>query len=234
MAVKLRRALFYTNVDVQPTNAIKYYRQALEIADEMGLDPFSDEILGVKIQVAFLMEKIRQTQQAIDVLEIVHADCLKWIEELGGKEGNAGKRSRVLGKTVGISVKLGELYSSTAIDDMEAAEASLTYSVTTVLNEKKRREEEGVKEGEGPWMSDEEVGGALECKTVSLLKHVHIFLCGSNRNPGPPALGNHYEKRNLHYLAVPLFLQALNLIPKSNCHSVVLSKQSLPPPSSAP
>lgn len=180
MAVKLRRALFYSNIDVQPTNAVKYYRQALEIADELGVDPFSDEIIGVKIQLAFFMEKIKQYEKAIEVLEIVHRDCLKWIEELGRKEGNEGKRTRVLGKTVGISVKLGELYSSNAIDDLEAAEAKLMYSVTAVLKEKKRREEEGVKEGEGPWMSDEEVGGALECKTISILKSRHVSLSDSN------------------------------------------------------
>lgn len=210
VAAKLRRALFYTNIDLQPNNAVKYYRQALEVADEMGLDPFSDEIIGVKIQVAFLMEKLKQYEKAIEVLEIVHADCLRWIEELGGKEGNEGKRSRVLGKTVGISVKLGELYSSNQIDDTEAAEKKLIYSVTAVLKEKKRREEEGVKEGEGPWMSDEEVGAALE------------------------SLGNHYEKRNHHYLAAPLFLQALSLCPQSNCHSVVLSYPPLSPVPSNP
>lgn len=175
MAAKLRRALFYTNIDLQPTNAVKYYRQALELADEMGVDPFSDEIIGVKIQLAFLMEKIKRYEKAIEVLEIVHADCLKWIEAFGGKEGNEGKRSRVLGKTVGISVKLGELYSTNEIDDMQAAEEKLMYSVTAVLKEKKRREEEGVKEGEGPWMSDEEVGGALECKTTSLLTGLCCF-----------------------------------------------------------
>ena len=126
------------------------------------MDPFSDEILGVKIQLAFLMEKIKQYEKAIFVLETVHADCIRWIEQLGGKPGNEGKRSRVLGKTVGISAKLGELYASEDIDDLEAAEEKLMYSVTAVLKERKRRQDEGVREGEGPWMSDEEQGAALE------------------------------------------------------------------------
>lgn len=226
MAVKLRRALFYTNVDLQPTNAVKYYRQALEVADEMGLDPFSDEIIGVKIQLAFLMEKIERHEKAIEVLEIVLADCLKWIEALGGKEGNEAKRTRVLGKTVGISVKLGELYSSNQIDDLEAAEEKLMYSVTAVLKEKKRREKEGVKEGEGPWISDEEVGASLEGKTISLLKGLCVFPIDSNKNPGPSALAELYQTRNLHYLAAPLLLQALSYLPPSHCHSVVLSNSS--------
>ncbi|KAL9129083.1 MAG: hypothetical protein Q9175_007391, partial [Cornicularia normoerica] len=122
VAAKLRRALYYTNMDVQPKNALKYYRQAIMLADEMGLDPFSDEMLGAKIQVAFFFEKLHQYRKAIDVLELIREDCLKWMEKLGGKKGNEGKRTRVLGKTIAISVKLGEHYANQYIDDMEAAE----------------------------------------------------------------------------------------------------------------
>ena len=130
----------------------------------MGMDPFSDEIIGTKIQVASLMEKIHQYQKAIDVLEIVHSDCLKWMEKRGEREGNEGNRTRVLGKMVGVSVKLADLYSVQYIADHEAAEARLIWAVETVLKEQKRREDEGVKEGEGQWMSNEEIGGALEGK----------------------------------------------------------------------
>ena len=162
VAAKLRRALFYTNIDVQPKNALKYYRQAIELADEMGLDPFSDEMLGVKIQVATFYEKLHEYQKAIDVLELVREDCLKWMEKLGGKEGNEGKRTRVLGKTIAISVKLGEHYANQYIDEKDAAEEKLVWAVTALLKEQRRREDEGVKEGEGQWMTNEEIGGTLE------------------------------------------------------------------------
>ncbi len=162
VAVKLRRALYYTNIDPQPKNALKYYRQALEVADELGLDPFSEEMLGVKIQVAFFYEKIHQYQGAIDVLEVVRRDCLMWIERLGGKEGNEGKRTRVLGKTVAVSVKLAELYANVYVADREAAEEKLVWAVTALLREQKRREDEGVRDGEGEWMTNEEIGGSLE------------------------------------------------------------------------
>ncbi len=167
VAAKLRRALYYTNIDLQPENALKYYRQALVLADEIGMDPFSDEIIGVKIQLAAMFEKIRSYQRAIDVLEIVRRDCLLWMEKLGGLERNVGKKTRVLGKTIGISVRLAEYYAAEEIQDDDAAEERLVWAVTTLLKEQRRREEEGVKEGEGEWMTNEEIGASLECKLFS-------------------------------------------------------------------
>lgn len=184
VAAKLRRALFYSNIDLQPKNAMKYYRQALALADEMGLDPFSEEMLGVKIQVASFCEKIHQYQSAIDVLERVRGDCIKWIELLGGKEGNEGKRTRVLGKTIAISVKLGEHYANEYVGDQEAAEERLVWAVTALLKEQTRREDEGVKEGEGEWMSNEEIGGSLEGGFMCTLCKEHCSL-NTWRSIGP-------------------------------------------------
>lgn len=91
VAKQLRKALYYTNISLQPRDAVKYYREALRVADEIGMDPFSDEIIGVKIQLASFMEKIQQYQKAIDILEIVKGDNLKWLEVLGNKPGNGGR-----------------------------------------------------------------------------------------------------------------------------------------------
>ncbi|EME46542.1 hypothetical protein DOTSEDRAFT_70526 [Dothistroma septosporum NZE10] len=199
VAKKLRRAIYYTNVDLQPQEAIKYYRQALQEADEVGMDPFSDEIIGVKIQVAKLMEDIQQWHKAIEVLERVRADNLAWLEQRGLLEGNKKKRTNVLAKTVGLSVKLGELYGTPAVYDREVAQERLVWAVETVLKERQRRQSKQVKEEEeGPWMNDEEVGAALE------------------------SLAHSYEAKDQHYLATPLFLQALSLYPHKDCHQVIL------------
>lgn len=181
VAAKLRRALYYSNIDVQPRNALKYYREALVLADEMGLDPFSDELLGVKIQVATFFEKVHMYQEAIDMLETVRRDNLKWMESLAGKEGKEGKRTRVLGKTIAISAKLGELYTNEYVDDSEAAEEKLVWAVTALLKEQKRREDEGVKEGEGPWMTNEEIGASLEGGLPSLYFTLAFCLAQSER-----------------------------------------------------
>jgi len=213
LAKKLRRAVWYTSQDVQPKEALKYYKQALEVAHELGMDPYSDEILGVKICVAQLMESIQNYPKAIQVLEIVRSDCLKWEKELGHLERNKQKRTRVLAKTIAISVKLSELYSNPYVRDPTMAEERLVWAVELSIREKQRREKNNISdEEEGPWISDDEMGAALE------------------------ALAHNYEEKDKHYLASPLFLQALSVKPTVDCHSVVLMNnlasslaQQLPP-----
>lgn len=224
VAQKLRKAIFYSSVDIQPRNAVKYYKQALLAAQEVGMDAFSDEVLGIKIKLSALMQNIGDVQRAIEVLEIIQRDCGEWMEDLGrGRKGeNRERRTSVLKKMVGISVRIGELYADERVGNQEAAEEKLVWAVTTVLRERERREREGVKEGEGEWLSGEEIGAALECKVpfgvarfcVKSLMMVVVRV----------ALGSHYEARNQHFLAAPLFLQAVALIPMNNCHAITLSK----------
>ncbi|KAI0005648.1 TPR domain-containing protein [Xylariaceae sp. FL0662B] len=237
IAQSLRRALYYSNYGPDPQLAMKYYKLALEQCAEAGIDIFSAEVMGVKIQLAAWLEKIGSYQNSIDVLEALLRDCKKWVEVMeqsvrdgrvdkggrligaparprpaavqGGKseeedeeeeppENLWAKRTRILGKMVGISVKLGELYADEHVLQGDLAGERLIWAVETVLKELHRRQVEGVKEGEGDWMDPEQIGGTLE------------------------ALGNHYESKSQHYLAAPLFLQAITLSPPNSCHMAVL------------
>ncbi|KAI1262725.1 hypothetical protein F5Y18DRAFT_150382 [Xylariaceae sp. FL1019] len=234
VAKSMRRALYYTNYGPDAKLAHKYYTLALEQCKEHGLDPFSDEVMGIRIQVAAWLEKIGKYENAIDVLEKLLVACREWVEtvEKSAKDGlidNAGrplgslkaqaearrppeaageevvlpenlwaKRSRVLGRAVGISVKIGELCADEHVLQGDAAGEHLIWAVETVLKEIQRRQVEGVKEAEGDWMTPEQTGGALE------------------------ALANHYESKSLHYLAAPLYLQATTMSPPNSCHTAVL------------
>ncbi|KAF2744636.1 hypothetical protein M011DRAFT_470237 [Sporormia fimetaria CBS 119925] len=214
VAKKLRRAIYYSrgsNLDLREAN--KYFRQALAAATELGMDPFSPEILGVKYAISNLFEQQGNFPLACDVLEIMRVDCQRWVREFGDKHRLDGDRSRVLKVLVQLDVKLGELYMSKYMNQPEDAEKRLVEAVETALSEKLRREKDGVKEGEGDWLNEQELGGALE------------------------SLGSCYEMNNNHYLATPLFLQALTLCPPKSCHAVVLMNnissslaQSTPPP----
>ncbi|KAK6204220.1 hypothetical protein LQW54_008339 [Pestalotiopsis sp. IQ-011] len=206
VAKSMRRALYYSNYSPDPKLALKYYKMALEQCESNGLDPFSDGVMGIKIQLAAWLEKVGSYKGAIEVLESLLRDCNTWVAKMEkstrdgliDKDGNLigftkapkarteknagkpeeeeedpenlfGKRTRVLGKTVGISVKLGELYADEHVLQSDIAGERLVWAVETVLKELQRRQVQGVKEGEGEWMSPEQIGGALEAPDGSAL-----------------------------------------------------------------
>ncbi|KAH8700077.1 hypothetical protein GQ44DRAFT_733138 [Phaeosphaeriaceae sp. PMI808] len=200
VARKLRKALFYSRgkwLDIREAN--KHFRQALQLADELGMDPFSDEIMGVKYTIAALFEDAGHYSLAIDVLEIMRSDCQRWVDHFSHKHWNDGNRSRVKKNMVQINVKLAQLYDTKYVNEPENAEKRLVEAVESALGEQQRRESEGLKAGEGPWLTTDELGATLE------------------------ALGTHYEQFDSHYLATPLFVKALQLSPPTSCHSVIIS-----------
>lgn len=207
IAKSLRRALYYTNINPDTELARKYYKRALEQCDEFGLDPFSDDVLGIRIQTAAWQEKLGNYLGAIFVLESIYRDCLLWVATMEKaiadgtvdksgvvkpppapepKEGEAPKeqkqqenlwrkRNRLLAKAVATSNKLGELYGDDHVNDFENAQKRLTWTVETALKEWRRRSTEGVKPEEGPWLSPEELGGAMECKLFPVIYTMRRF-----------------------------------------------------------
>lgn len=163
VAKKLRKALFYSrgkHLDIKEAN--KFFRQALDTATELGMDPFSDEIMGVKYLIAKLFEDAGYYSLAVDVLEIMRADCHRWVSEFSDKHWTDGNRSRVKKNLIQINVKLGQIYDVKYVNEPENAEKRLVEAVEDALREKQRRESDGVKAGEGDWLSNEEMGGTLE------------------------------------------------------------------------
>ncbi|KAE8144924.1 hypothetical protein BDV25DRAFT_165775 [Aspergillus avenaceus] len=81
VAQSLRTAVYYTEVDLNPPKALEAYKLALRMAVEMGMHPFSDEVLGIKLQVAMMLEKAGLVNPAVDVLERTKREALNWVEE---------------------------------------------------------------------------------------------------------------------------------------------------------
>ncbi|KAF5674255.1 hypothetical protein FCIRC_7832 [Fusarium circinatum] len=243
IANSLRRALYYTNISPDSELALKYYKRAMDQCAEHGLDPYSDEVLGIRIQTSHWLQKIGNYSGCLRVLEGILADCNRWIRvmEHSVKEGQVNddgrlikpasetpeassthvandstssneqeatngdfipeslwhKRQRLLTKTVGIAIKLGELYADEHVLDPDSSQKHLIWAVETALKEFRRRKEEGIKPGEGDWLSPEQMGGAME------------------------SLGRDYERKNQFHLAIPLFFQALRLC-ETPCHRPII------------
>jgi hypothetical protein len=126
------------------------------------MDPFSDEIMGVKYTIAALFEDAGYYSLAIDVLEIMRSDCQRWVDEFSDKHWTTGNRSRVKKNMVQINLKLGQLYDVKYVNEPENGEKRLVEAVESALREQQRRQKDGVKNGEGPWMTNDEMGGTLE------------------------------------------------------------------------
>lgn len=193
VAKSLRRALYYSEHQVEPKLALKYYKLAIEQCHANGLDPFSNEVVGIKTQLAAWLEERGNVPGAIKVLDLVLIEYKKWLDlattnpeklpkaPIPGTivgEGESQRtitkgdlerwlwqsRNRVLGKAVQMSIKLGELYADDHILEKDKSHEHLTWGVEHALRESRRRVSEGIKEDEGPWLSATEIGAALECE----------------------------------------------------------------------
>ncbi|RDW93361.1 TPR domain protein [Aspergillus mulundensis] len=89
----LRKAVYYTDVMLQPQLAVKYYKEALKAAAAVGMDPFSDEVIGIKLQVADVLERSGNVKPAINVFEMTKKEMVEWVQK--GRE-NAAERQKLL------------------------------------------------------------------------------------------------------------------------------------------
>lgn len=72
VAKKLRRALYFSrspgSSSYDPKEAIRYFIEALECAREEGMHPLSQEVTGIKIEIARVCEECGRKDKAADVL----------------------------------------------------------------------------------------------------------------------------------------------------------------------
>ena len=91
--MRFRTAVYFTEIDLNPPKALQAYKEAYcGIADQLGVHPFSDEVLGIKIQVAMMLEKAGLVKPAIDVLERTKSEIL-----VGLRRGGRWRLRRLLG-----------------------------------------------------------------------------------------------------------------------------------------
>lgn len=154
-----------------PQEALRYYREALEMAAKLNMDPLSAEVTGIRIELAGFLEAIKQYKTAIKVLEHLRKDGLEWLETKGDQPGNETKRTALLVKMIGVAMKLAELYEEQKQgQDLENARSSdnvsiehVNWAVETFLKERQRREKDETKrDHEDGWMTPEQGMALLE------------------------------------------------------------------------
>lgn len=226
--------MYYTEIDLNPAKALKGYKDALRIAVEMGMHPFSDEVLGIKLQVAMMLEKAGLVKPAIDVLERTKSETLKWIEEGRAAEGSpaaGGKAQQVKVKSDDVDVQIKEGAAQEAerdLKEMQAFEArqrdkalkkvvgiqmklAELYS-SDYMQENKKAEEAQVaavelclKEMHRRQKLGLPVGGGTGEDSDAWLNLTEIATALAD-------LASTYTTKERHELAMPLYLRALDMI----------------------
>lgn len=247
VATTLRRAIYHTNIKPDPELALKYYKKAMTQCAELGLDPFSDEVLGIRIQVSFWLQKIGSHRAAVDVLESILADCKKWISvmDLSVKEGKVTAEGRYTGeeqakltKEASTSNKQDpDTISPKHSEDSATEEAEpetlwrkrqrlLAKAVGTSVKLGELYSSDHVLEAEKSephlvWAVETALSEFKRRKTDGIKPGEQDWLSAEELGGSMESLGRDYERKSQFQLAIPLFFQALRLC-KDSCHRVVI------------
>jgi hypothetical protein len=173
VAKELRKALYFTEVNMEPQKAIEHYRAALRISHEMGLHPFSDEVIGIKLQAADMYVRAGFHKQAVHLLSRTAGEALRWVNRSRRRldVGKPGKElpknadpnvqeifgpsvedykmqydltTRVIKKLIGIHLLLAEIFEDEHLRDPFEAFASRRTALSNFTTEIKNREARGL------------------------------------------------------------------------------------------
>ncbi|TWU79123.1 hypothetical protein ED733_008782 [Metarhizium rileyi] len=247
VANTLRRAIYYTNYKPDPEMALKYYKKAMQQVKEVGLDPFSDEVLGIRIQVSFWLQKINSYKGSIDVLESVLQDCKNWVDVMeqsvaDGKVNEAGRymyqpteTQPATSKTITPAPPAANVTETGKGGNGPEPEIEtlwrkrqrlLAKAIGTAVKLGEMYAEEHVLEPDKShdhliWAVETSLKEFKRRKAEGIKPGEHEWLSPAELGGMMESLGRDYERRSQFQLAVPLFFQALKLC-ESPCHRAVI------------
>ncbi|KAJ6443255.1 TPR domain-containing protein [Purpureocillium lavendulum] len=241
VANTLRRAIYYTNVRPEPELALKYYKKAMEQCAELGLDPFSDEVIGIRIQTSFWLQKIGNYKPAIEVLESVLDDCRKWVDVMeksvadgkvdakGYYANEAPEQPLVKAETQGpeVAKKDSEPAPAPAPETLwRKRQRLLAKAIGTAVKLGELYSDEHVLNPEKShthlvWAVETSLKEFQRRRTDGVKPGEESWLTPEELGGSMESLGRDYERRSQFQLAIPLFFQALRLC-ETPCHRAVI------------
>jgi hypothetical protein len=168
----LRLALHYTHISPDPDTASKYFMQAIKKAEEVGMDPFGKETLGIRVRFAQMLENFGHVKSSIELLEGVNTDLSQRLEELDRAHAitsetssqldseTAGFRANLIKGIVNMKVKISSLYESDYLQDSAKAKQVLSDAVGLMVKET-RNPQNGLSEDNGAGLTNGEIAAML-------------------------------------------------------------------------
>ncbi|RMD42790.1 hypothetical protein DV735_g2372, partial [Chaetothyriales sp. CBS 134920] len=156
---RLRLALHYTYISPDPDAASRYFREAIEVAEAVGMDPLGKEYIGLRIRYAECLEKYGRVKASIDVLSLLTKDledALAAIDsgaktsspavataaetsEAGqaedGEASQANPRQDLLKRIIQNKVKIASLYDTEYVQDRASAKQTLSDAIQQLVSE---------------------------------------------------------------------------------------------------
>jgi hypothetical protein len=169
---QLRLALHYTHISPDPDTASKYFMQAIKKAEEVGMDPFGKETLGIRVRFAQMLEDFGHVKSSIELLEGVNTDLTQGLEELDRTHGITSEtssqldteiasfRANLIKGIVNMKVKISSLYESDYLQDSAKAKQVLSDAVGLVVKET-RSPQNGLSEDNGAGLTNDEIAAML-------------------------------------------------------------------------
>lgn len=79
VAKELRKALYSTEISPDPKKAMKHFREALRITHELGMHPWSDEVVGIRLRMVDTLIQAGYHEQAARKLEVLIFEGSSWV-----------------------------------------------------------------------------------------------------------------------------------------------------------
>ena len=161
---RLRVALHHTYVAPDPDAASESFIEAIKAADQVGMDPFGKESMGIRIRYAEMLEKFGRVKAAVEVLSNITSDCEGKLDQLpltSEKGDDVVSRTSLLRAIIQIKVKTAALYESDYLQDLRSAKLVLSDAVGLLVKETKDPQSNGFNEDNAAGLTMPETASIL-------------------------------------------------------------------------
>lgn len=217
----------------------------MQQCSEVGLDPFSEEVLGIRIQVSAWLQKLENYSSGIEVLESVLGDCQKWVTvmEKSVQDGQVDKNGYYIdpsniadveeptaGNTKDLKSTSGNIKDEAPVTIRETLwrkrERLLAKAVKTSVALGELYADEHVLKPEKAterfvWAVETALTEFKRRRTEGAKPGEETWLTPAEVGGAMESLGRDYERKSQFHLAIPLFFQALRLCDLP-CHRAVV------------
>ena len=168
---QLRLALNFVHKQPNPNRAAEFFGRALEAANQCGMDPFSKEVLGIRIRLAEMFEHFHKVKASIEVTDGIVKDCEERLTQLSretvqralevGKEQPQEQQTAILRTIIGIKVHTAQLYMSEYLQDPSSAKKTLSDAIGLLLRHTQDPQTSGFNEHNAAGLSLDEIAAIL-------------------------------------------------------------------------